>query len=136
LLCLFKLDFIGTGSGDDISAFLSFPGVWKHTRLESEPHTTQTEQPGSEEEKGMVGTKLLTLSTSTSNCHASTLLKRAWPHNTFPLSKKKHKRSGWSWLDGRENGIGAQQPIPGQGKGNLHGCLQYYAARSRAVTRL
>lgn len=39
LLCLLKLGFFGTGTGDDISAFLFLPWRWKHTRLDSEPQT-------------------------------------------------------------------------------------------------
>lgn len=80
-------------------------------------HTTQTEQDGSGD--------------SHPRCHASTLLRRARPHPLL-FVEKTHKTVRMIMVE-RETKGGLQHPRP---KKRLHGCLQYFAAQSRAVTRL
>ncbi|KAH6856202.1 hypothetical protein B0I37DRAFT_71139 [Chaetomium sp. MPI-CAGE-AT-0009] len=84
------------------------------------PHTTQTEQDNSEE--------------SNPRCYTSTLPKARSAAPTF-FCRKTHKTIRMIMVE-RETIGGAQHPPPNKKKRDLHGCLQYFAAQSRAVTRL
>lgn len=107
LLCLLKLGFFGMGTGDDISAFWLFPGVWKHARLESEPQQTPlrlNNKTGSEEalEGGNV-TTILFLVDNLAVLRDTTQARSAAP-NSFCRKHKKtthNNPDGYGWRERR-----------------------------------
>jgi hypothetical protein len=97
-------------------------------------HTTQTEQDGQWGGVGKGGTLQQSFFSSTSLLSLATPLKRAQPH-LIPFvenTKKQHTNPdghGWRGTKGARN-------APGKTENDLHGCLPYFAAESRAITRL
>lgn len=69
----------GTRTGDDLSAFLSFPGVFGNMQGWSRNHTP------------LRLNKMVARTRSNPRCHASTPLQRARPHHFFLSKKKTHK---------------------------------------------
>jgi hypothetical protein len=133
LLCLLKLGFFGTGTGDDISAFLSFFLAFGDVQGWSRNHkyTTQTEQDGRRLEAAGKGAQQIMPNMAqpfprqrlaATHRHHS---KRARPH---PLSfVEEHNESGWSWLEGKKKQMGGRNTPCETKKRNsqgLHGCLQ------------